>query len=123
MFIKPLEKHINVLFYFYTFILVILAILPINNSESEINHTHIVHIRLDYLLHFAIFIPWVFLLFVKTGVNIRSNLKGSIIYILLGFIFAFAHEAIQYFCSGQKKLDRNLVILKFLSYEKVKKNI
>jgi len=95
---KITETHFKRLFYFYTIILVLLAILPINSisPDSALNNIYIISIRLDYLLHFAVFIPWVFLLWKMVGVSFSSNLQATLLYIILGLLFATANEAVQY---------------------------
>ena len=52
----------RVLFLFYCLTLLLLAILPINGVSSPLNHTFIVKIRLDYLFHSLVFIPWMLLI-------------------------------------------------------------
>ena len=84
------------LFIAYTILLLLLAVLPINSAGSTINHTYIVSIRFDYLLHFSIFLPWMFLLWKVGGVSFRSNFYQSLFYISLGLLFAMANEAVQY---------------------------
>ena len=93
---KLVNRHKNFLFYSYTILLVLLAVLPINSSGSSINHTFIVSIRLDYLLHFAIFIPWVFLLQKVTQLNLRSFPAKTLGWLVVGVLFALSTEAIQY---------------------------
>ena len=90
-------KRLKVFFIAYTTIIVLLAILPINNSGSVINNTYIVSVRLDYLLHFAIFLPWMFLLWKIAEVSGKNNFYNTVLYILLGLAFAVATEMIQYF--------------------------
>ncbi len=84
------------LFWSYTIILILLAVLPINGGESVINHTFIISIRLDYLIHFAIYIPWMVILWKMTGANFRNNTGRSLLYILFALLFAIANEGIQY---------------------------
>jgi len=88
---------VDILFVVYTIFLLLLAVLPINSSGSTINHTYIVTVRLDYLLHFAMLLPWMFLLWKTAGVSFKSNLRKTFLYILLGLVFAVATETIQYF--------------------------
>ena len=84
------------LFWSYTVILVLLAILPINGGESVINHTYVIKIRLDYLIHFAIYLPWMFLLRMFTGYTFGNNLPATLLLILVGLIFALSNEFVQY---------------------------
>ena len=85
------------LFLVYTAFLVLLAILPINSSESAINNNYLLSIRLDYLLHFAVFIPWVLLLRLFSGVRFREDAGEVGWLVLAGILFAAANEGIQYF--------------------------
>ena len=89
--------HIIYMFISYTFLLFLVAILPINSSGSAINHTFVVSIRLDYLLHCVIFIPWVFLLQRFTLFNFRTYPVKTIALLLGAVLFAFVMEAVQYF--------------------------
>lgn len=91
-------KNHSILFYIYTLFIILLVILPINgsNPDSPLNNIYIVSIRLDYLLHCAIFIPWVFLLWKKSGAIFWKNKGNIIFYLLVGILFATAAEAIQY---------------------------
>ena len=89
-------RRLKILFMVYTIVLVLLAVLPINSTESAINNTYIVSIRLDYLLHFVTFLPWMFLLWKTGGVSFSSNLYQAFLYIILGLIFALTTETIQY---------------------------
>ncbi|MCF8367457.1 MAG: VanZ family protein [Bacteroidales bacterium] len=89
--------RIKTLFIGYTILLFLLAILPINSSGSAINHTFVVSIRLDYLLHCVVFIPWMLLLWKWTGVNFRISLGRSVLFILLSLLFAMCNEGVQYF--------------------------
>jgi len=95
---KISQKQINRIFYFYTILLVLLAVLPINGSDSgsSLNNIYIVSIRLDYLLHFAVFMPWMFLLWKMVGVSFSRDPRATLLYIILGLLFATANEAIQY---------------------------
>lgn len=66
-------------------------LLPINNSSSAINHTYVFRLRLDYLFHALLFVPWMFL------TPYEWFKKYSIIWFLTGLIFASMSESIQYF--------------------------
>ena len=92
--LPPLQ--VKTLFVTYTILLFLVAILPVNSSGSAINHTFIVSIRLDYLLHCAIFIPWVFLLQKNTQLNLRSFPVKTLGWLVVGVLFACAMEAVQY---------------------------
>ena len=84
------------LFIAYTILLLLLAVLPINSTGSTINNTYIVSIRLDYFLHFSVFLLWIILLWKMVGISLRGNFHQSLYYIILGLLFAFANEAVQY---------------------------
>lgn len=85
------------LFWVYTVILILLSVLPINGSGSAINHTFIISIRLDYLLHFVVYLPWMFFLRKMTGLTFAKELKQVLTLMMIAILFAFANEAMQYF--------------------------
>ena len=77
--------------------LILLAILPINGEGSAINHTYVVSVRLDYLVHFAVFIPWIFLAQMTNDLSFKSYPMKTLKWLFYGILFAAANEAIQYF--------------------------
>ncbi len=85
------------LFWTYTVILLLLAVLPINSSGNVINNTFVVSIRLDYLIHFAIYIPWMILIWLLTGSGFRKETGRTLQWIILALLFAMANEAVQFF--------------------------
>lgn len=85
------------LFWTYTVILLLLAVLPINSSGNVINHTFVVSIRLDYLLHCAVYIPWVVLLGLTTKKSFTKDTGTILFYLLLALVFAFLNEGVQYY--------------------------
>ena len=92
------SKKYKILFYVYSLFIILLVTLPINgsNAESPLNDIFVVSVRLDYLLHCAIFIPWAFLLWKMSGTNFRKNGLVLFLYFLLAILFAVATEGIQY---------------------------
>ncbi|MCB2219458.1 MAG: VanZ family protein [Bacteroidetes bacterium] len=88
---------IRKIFWVYTIVLILLAILPINSSGNSINHTYVVSIRLDYVLHFAIFIPWMFLLWKSSGISFKKDSTLAFLIIIASLAFSMVNEGIQYF--------------------------
>ena len=85
------------LFWIYTIILVLLAVLPINSSGNAINHTFVVSIRLDYLLHCVVYIPWMVLLGLTSKKSFIKDTFTVLFYLLLALVFAFLNEGVQYY--------------------------
>jgi VanZ family protein len=83
----------------YTALLVLLAVLPINSGDSALNNNYILSLRLDYLVHFAVFIPWVVLVWWATGVSFRSEPLKAFGWIAAGIALAVLTEAVQYLLS------------------------
>jgi VanZ family protein len=82
---KPIQR----VFWLYTAAILILAILPINGSDNRINHSYIVIIRMDYLIHAAIFTIWMILYkFAFSGNRGLNNIRQYIP--LLGFVSLLA---------------------------------
>lgn len=46
----------------YLGILLLLTVLPINAPGGSLNNTYVMEVRLDYLLHFLIYLPIVYLM-------------------------------------------------------------
>ena len=88
------------LFLFYLIALSLISVLPINGSSSSLNHIYLIHIRLDYLGHAALFLPWVPLMtWIINSVAKRSCFLFLAITVLSGLIFGALTEGIQYFLS------------------------
>ena len=88
----------RILFLFYCIALLLLAILPINGVSSPLNHTFIVKIRLDYLFHSLVFIPWMLIISFAFSYGNRSKKISYIpIWLFYGLLAAFITEGIQYF--------------------------
>lgn len=71
--------------------LLFLVLLPINNKESSINHTYFLKLRMDYILHSILFLPWM-LLKPKNAIISKTN-----VWLSVGLVFAAFSEGIQYF--------------------------
>jgi len=41
----------------YILLMIVLALLPINGKNASMNHTYVLDLRLDYLVHGLVFIP------------------------------------------------------------------
>jgi VanZ family protein len=81
----------------YTSILILLAVLPINRSESFLNDNYILTFRMDYIAHFAIFIPWTviaWLFFFSFPAGMKMKITG---WLLTGITVAAGTEFLQYF--------------------------
>jgi VanZ family protein len=95
--IKLIGRIALILFLFYAVSIFVLSVLPINGKYSHINHVYLINIRLDYVVHAAIFLPWMLLytLAVKglvTGQRWKILLTG----LLSGLLFAAVTEGVQY---------------------------
>jgi VanZ family protein len=89
-------KTIQRLFWIYTVSIPLLAILPINGSNSRLNNTYIVSIRLDYILHVGIFILWLILYKLAYNSRIAAYSKNEILrLIVLIVLFAILSEVVQ----------------------------
>jgi len=91
------RTRIKYLFFGYAILLLLLAVLPINIKGSTINHTYIVSIRLDYLLHCTIFLPWIFLMRKFSGTNFQLSFARPLMWISVGLLFAIFTEVLQFY--------------------------
>ncbi|MFU8844551.1 MAG: VanZ family protein [Bacteroidales bacterium] len=94
---KITPKHYRILFYTYTIIVLLLAVLPLSNSVVVINNIYVISIRMDYILHFVIFMPWVFLLRMVSNWSFKTVPVKTLALILAGLLFASSTELVQYF--------------------------
>lgn len=94
------KKSGKALFLIYPFTVFLLSILPINGSTSSLNHIYLIHIRLDYLGHAALFLPWVPLV-VWMGIFGQKRTFFWILAntIISGVLLGTLTEGIQYFLS------------------------
>jgi VanZ family protein len=67
-----------------------LVTIPIQRQGVIINNYHVVHIRLDHILHGLLMMPWFFL-------SIRLHGMKVLPAILLGILLALSAEGVQYF--------------------------
>ncbi len=80
----------------YIGVIILLAILPINNVNSTVNHTYVVVVRLDYLFHALMFVPFGFIAFcLRKKTTFKFN-DIMVNWILPGLLFAAFSEGIQY---------------------------
>ncbi|MEI6435646.1 MAG: VanZ family protein [Bacteroidota bacterium] len=91
-----MPNKIRYLFYIYIAFLLLIAILPINGTSSPINDIFIVQLRLDYLLHGLVFIPWMGL----SGWTFREKASGTrtilfLSLLFIGILYACCCELIQ----------------------------
>lgn len=75
----------------------LLAILPINGTNSFLSHNYILEIRLDYVTHFVVFILLMWLVWNAYEVQYRKNLIEALLWMFFGLIVAFLSEGLQYF--------------------------
>lgn len=90
-FLNSVYRNKKLLISIYVLLIIVLMLLPVNNADSAVNHIFILKLRGDYWLHVFLFLPWV--LFNRIGQIIPSGL----IWLLLGFWFAFVAEGLQFF--------------------------
>ncbi len=77
------------LFVVYIIFILLLLTLPLNGTNTILNNTWIVEIRLDYLLHAILFLPFLILC-------IKAWLINIIIALFFGILFAAISEGLQY---------------------------
>jgi VanZ family protein len=92
-------KNSKIHFGLYTLGILLLVCLPINGKDQffgHLNDTYIINIRLDYISHFVLFIPWVTIGYVAFGKE--SAFLNFDAYELSGLLaFAACSEYIQYY--------------------------
>lgn len=84
--------------YAYTMGIMMVSVLPVNSkgSSSPINHQHILSIRLDYLLHGSIYIPWVVVIWFVTRFSFKTAPLKASKYLVFCLLFAVVMEFVQF---------------------------
>ena len=94
-------KQVRVLAVVYITMIALLAVLPINGSDSHLNNNYTFSIRWDYLVHAAVMIPLVAMLFVFFhSSNLKKETKGQSHYftiLIISLAIATICEFIQLF--------------------------
>ena len=81
------KKILKYFFIIYTVLIIVLAIIPIGNSDV-LTHTSIISFRADHILHVLVFIPWAFFC-----IRLKKNLLPWFVW---GILYAIGAESIQY---------------------------
>jgi VanZ family protein len=89
-------KYTRIVFWIFLCGIVLQAILPINGANSRFNHTFIVYIRLDYLVHVALFFSLSVLFWLAYFREGPVNFSKSLLFLAVVFPTAFMAEAIQW---------------------------
>jgi VanZ family protein len=91
--------HLKWLVIAYTALIILLSVMPVNShaTSATLNGTHIFRLRLDYLLHAALYIPWVILIWLFTRFSFRSGWLKALTYLAFCLFFAALMEYLQLF--------------------------
>lgn len=84
------------LFWSYSALLLVLAVLPINGPNNKVNNTYLVNIRGDYVIHTLIFAIWI-LLYKFAFLPQKGFFKPALILPLLFYVslLAIISESLQ----------------------------
>lgn len=91
------RKYYRIAIWVYFVLIFILAVLDINGTGSKLNNTYLLSIRLDYLTHFGLFIPLMWLIWSVYEVSFRKDFTNAIFWMFIGLVLAWLSEGIQYF--------------------------
>lgn len=84
----------------YAFVLLLVAVLPINGKQAAINHVFIFDVRLDYILHSLLFVPWmVSVFFISKSNAYNVEIIDIVIWLLVGVWLTVFTEGVQLFIS------------------------
>ncbi len=90
-----LKKFGTYIFVTYMTVMLLLHIMPFGSEVAALNKIKVIDIRLDYLLHAIVFIPWAIIVWWAYGVSFRQNPGKTIFWAACGAIFAAGVEYIQ----------------------------
>lgn len=81
----------------YMLIITIISIVPVNNAKFPLNDNYVLEVRLDYLAHFIIFIPLMYLIRLSSEVNFKKDFKQILLWVFAALLFSWVTEGIQFF--------------------------
>jgi len=81
----------------YIIMIIIVAVLPVNGSNSVLNNNYFLEIRWDYLVHALLFVPVFPLMYYGTGT--KKTLKNFLLLLSLALLLAVVSESVQFFIS------------------------
>jgi len=81
----------------YSLAIIAATFISLNPEKTNLNDTFILTLRLDYLIHFSIFIAWMFLTRLAWKPSFRTNFPHAIKWLLIGIALATLTEAVQYY--------------------------
>jgi glycopeptide antibiotics resistance protein len=99
---------------FYIGIIILISVLPINNQNSSLNHTTVVTIRMDYLMHAILFFPFVWFIN-SAGLFGKKISKNRFLVFFLGIVMVLFSECVQYFLPW-RTFNINDLLANFLGF-------
>ena len=92
-FFSPFTLRIVTVLYFL--FIITAAILPTKAETSGLDSSFIFSLRLDYLIHLILFIPFMALIHYTFKISFRTKIQTALIWILISLTFSWFTEAIQ----------------------------
>ena len=92
-------KYSKLVFWLFTAAIIGQAIAPINGVNSKLNNTFVLFVRLDYLIHVAMFACLSVLFRLAYFPNPGFNLSKGVLFFGIMFSTAFFSEALQWLVS------------------------
>jgi VanZ family protein len=90
-------KYTKTIFWIFTTIIIVQAIAPINGVNSKLNNTYMFYLRLDYLVHVAMFATLSVLFRLAYFPEKSLVFSKAVFYFSVMLTAAFCSEAIQWF--------------------------
>jgi len=93
--IKP--NTLRTLFLLYSLLVLSFAFISLSASKTTLNNTFVLSLRLDYLIHFSLFMLWMAIAHFAYQINFKKNLRNAIVWIFVGLLYCWFTEAVQLF--------------------------
>ncbi len=91
-----LKRHNKSFLAAYIAVVLFIHVMHFGNVAA-INKIEVLDVRLDYLLHALVFMPWGVLVWLGFDINFRQATGKTFLWILAGIVFASVAEYIQYY--------------------------
>ncbi len=81
----------------YTILVIALNFVALNPKDSALNDTFVLSFRLDYIVHFLIFLLWAMLTRLAYKPHFRQSFSRAVLWVAAGLLLAVVSEGLQLF--------------------------
>ena len=95
---KNSKNNFGLILIAYVVVILVLHVIPTGGTGVALNRMEIGELRADYLVHSALFLPWMplVLIYLRSGSPVPASKPHIACWLMLGLVIAFVAEGAQY---------------------------